>query len=107
LFERVTIERMTNDAETVPREIVIEAGELIAELRAFGWVVSASQFDAGSFGNWFVDLQRGSRTLRLVKDRSQFMLAGPPTQAMRDAGLWRAFDSFEKFSVAIRNWGLH
>jgi hypothetical protein len=60
--------------------------------------------DAGSFGNWFVDLQRGSRTLRLVKDRSQFMLAGPPTQAMRDAGLWRAFDSFEKFSVAIRNW---
>jgi len=82
----------------------MEAGELIAELRAFGWVVSASQFDAGSFGNWFVDLQCGSRTLRLVKDRSQFMLAGPPTQAIRAAGLWRAFDSFEKFSVAIRNW---
>jgi hypothetical protein len=36
------IARIT-DAETVPREIVIEAGELIAELRAFGWVVSASQ----------------------------------------------------------------
>ena len=54
----------------------MEAGELIAELRAFGWIVSAPQFDAGSFGNWFVDLQRGSRTLRLVKDRSQFMLAG-------------------------------
>src|ERR1700756_3093785 len=89
---RVTIERMKGGA--VPSEIATEAGELISELRTVGWTVQTSQFDARLFGNWLVDLRRGGRTLRLVKDRSQFMVAGPPTQAMKDVGLWRAFDSF-------------
>ncbi len=101
---RVTIERMSSDE--VPSEIVTEAGELISELRSVGWTVQTAQFDARLFGNWFVDLRSGGRTLRLVKDRSQFMVAGPPTTAMKEAGLWQAFGSFEEFRDAIKKWAV-
>jgi hypothetical protein len=97
---------MTNDAETLPPEIVTEAGELISELRSAGWTVEGSQFDAKVFGNWFVDLRRASRTLRLVKDRSQFMVDGPSMQQKKDAGLWRGFGSFEEFHEAIKDFAV-
>lgn len=92
--------------EIIPREIVAEAGELISELRSGGWTVGEYQFDATVFGNWFLDLRRKGYTLRLVKDRSQFMLGGPPTQELRNAGLWQTFDSFEEFRGAIRRWAI-
>ncbi len=92
--------------EIIPREVAAEAGELISELRSGGWTVGDCQFDAKVFGNWFLDLQRRGFTLRLVKDRSQFMLGGPPTQELRKAGLLQTFDSFEEFRDAIRRWAI-
>jgi NDP-sugar pyrophosphorylase family protein len=92
--------------EMIPREIAAEAGELISELRSWGWTVGEYQLDARIFGNWFLDLRRSGHTLRLVKDRSQFMLSGPLTQELRNAGLWQAFDSFEEFRGAITRWAI-
>ena len=94
-----------NGAGMLPPEVATEAGELIDELRSVGWTIRQAQFDAKVFGNWIVDLQRGNRTLQLVKDRSQFMV-GPSTEEMKDAGLWRAFGSFEEFHAAIRNFAI-
>lgn len=96
--------RMEDGSETVPVEIAAEAGVLIDELRLAGWTVHESQFDAKFFGNWFVDLRCENRALRLLKDRSQFMVGGPPTQEIKDAGLWRAFESFEQFCNAVRKY---
>jgi hypothetical protein len=95
---------MNSRSEALPREIEAEARELISELGSAGWTVAASEYNGNAFGNWYVDLSRGSRTLRLVKDRSQYMIGGPPTQGMKDVGLWKAFDSFGEFRRLISEW---
>ncbi len=77
---------------------------MIAELHALGWTVSKSRHDAKSFGNWYVELHRDGDTPRLVKDRSQYMLGGPPTEAIRAAGVWQSFDDLEEFRRAILKW---
>jgi len=56
------------------------------------------------FGNWQVKLHRAGNLLELVKDRSQYMVGGPPTEAIKAAGLWRAFDDLEEFRSALVKW---
>lgn len=78
---------MNIQRDALLREIEAEAGELISELASAGWTVTASKYDGDLFGNWYVDLCRGSRALRLAKDRGQYLIDGPPTQEMKDVGL--------------------
>jgi hypothetical protein len=80
--------------------------DLLSDLLSAGWKITASVYDANFFGNWYVDLKRGNSTVRLVKDRSQYMIAGPPTEDLREAGLWTAFDSFEEFRRTFSAWAL-
>jgi hypothetical protein len=95
---------MVSASGNIPVEVETEAGELIAELHSAGWTVSTSRYDGKSFGNWYVDLRRADLTLRLVKDRSQYMVDGPPTNEIKAAGLYRAFDDLEEFRHAIVKW---
>ena len=95
---------MHSGNELVPVEVDAEAGELISELHSAGWTVSTSHYDANLFGNWYIDLCRAGRTIRLVKDRSQYMIAGPPTPEIEAAGLWKAFDNLADFHRELIEW---
>jgi hypothetical protein len=88
----------------LPVEVEKEAGLLLAELCAEGWQVFASEYDASAFGNWFVDLQRDGVVMRLVKDRSQYMVTGLPKKALKVAGLWRVFDSLNELQTTLARW---
>jgi hypothetical protein len=94
---------MGSESEDLPIELETEAGALISELRETGWTVSAFRYDAKSFGDWYVDLRCEDRMVRLVKDRSQYMIDGP-TEEIKAAGLWKAFNDFGEFRRAINNW---
>ena len=88
----------------MPVEVEKEAGPLLAELRAGGWQVSASEYDASAFGNWLITLQRDGVVMRLLKDRSQYMVDGLPTEELKAAGLWRAFNTLNEFQMAVTRW---
>lgn len=87
----------------LPIEIKTEAGDLIAKLEAAGWLAQAALYDPRSFGNWYVDLERAGRKIRLLKDRSQYMLQGPDRE-IKAAGLWKAFNGIDEFSLAVIEW---
>jgi hypothetical protein len=93
---------MGSESDDLPIEIETEAGALISELRETGWAVSAFCYDAKSFGDWYVDLRREDRMVRLVKDRSQYVIDGPIE--IKAAGLWQAFNNFGEFRRAINRW---
>jgi hypothetical protein len=56
--------------------------------------------EAGSMDSGLADFSDGSRTIRVIKDRSQWMLVGEQNQLER-AGLWRAFDDTQEFRDAL------
>lgn len=46
------------------------------------------------------DFSDGFRTIRVIKDRSQWMLKGVRDQ-LEPFGLWRAFDDTQEFRAAL------
>ena len=90
----------------VPVEVEKEAGPLLAELRAGGWQVSASEYDASAFGDWSVELRRDGVVMRLLKDRSQYMVTGLPNEVLKTAGLWQAFDSLNDLQTTVARWAI-
>jgi hypothetical protein len=88
----------------LPVEVEKEAAPILAELRAGGWQVSASEYDASAFGNWFVDLQRDGVVMRLLKDRSQYMVTGLSKEVLKAAGLWQAFDTLNELQTTLTRW---
>src|ERR1700733_7260303 len=88
----------------LPVEVEKEAGPLLAELRAGGWQVSASEYDASAFGNWLVDMQRDGVVMRLVKDRSQYLVPGARGEVVKAAGLGGAFDSLNELQTTVARW---
>ena len=99
--------RMTCDGGGLPVEIAKDAGALVSMLQADGWSVREFRYDAVIMGNWYVDLVREGCYLRLVRDRSQFMVSGPAIEELKRAGLWNAFDDSAKFYKAVANWALN
>jgi hypothetical protein len=97
---------MPSDHYELPIEIAKDADSLISTLRASGWILVEAHYDAKTMGNWYVDLTRGGLSLRLVKDRSQFFVSGPPAVELRSAGLWRAFDDFAEFQQSVVSWAI-
>lgn len=96
---------MPSERVNVPGEVEAEIGTLISKLRTAGWNVIAARYDLEVFGNWYVDLIRGVVMMRLVKDRSQYMILEPFPE-IKAAGLWRAFDDLEEFRAAVLNWAM-
>ena len=80
-----------------------EAGSLIEILRNAGWTVVDSQYSAQHFGNWLIDLTRDRRSIRLTRDRSQFIVDGP-VEELKSAGLFKAFDEWPEFQQAVIAW---
>jgi hypothetical protein len=91
---------MRDEGPVVSDQIKLEAGSLLDELRESGWTVSTSRYDRDVMGNWSVDLVRREEKIRLIKDRSQYLLDGP-RQELEAAGLWRVYDSFDEFSRSV------
>jgi hypothetical protein len=79
-------------------------GALVSQLQKAGWIISASRYDAATFGNWYVDLHRGDRTIRVAKDRSQYLLDGSHIEEIEAAGVLRTFDDLEGFRLAFSKW---
>ena len=95
---------MSDSGEDITVEIESEVGTLISQLHEAGWLVSASRYDAKTFGNWYVDLHRADHVIRIVRDRSRYLMDGSHIQEIKAAGLWRAFDDLEEFSRAVGKW---
>jgi hypothetical protein len=95
---------MPESGSKLPVKVEKEAGLLLAELRTAGWRVSASEYDASAFGNWSINLQRDGVMMRVLKDRSQYMVDGLPAEALKAAGLWRAFDSLDELRITVTQW---
>jgi hypothetical protein len=95
---------MTLGPDSLPIEIAKDAGSLISTLRAAGWILLEVRYDAKTMGNWYVDFARDEVFLRVVKDRSQFFVTGPPIEDLKVAGLRRVFDDFAALHQAIVNW---
>lgn len=101
---RVKMSVMLSGGDGLSVQVEAEVGGIISALNATEWVVSTSLYEAKSFGNWYVDLRRGEHTIRLVKDRSQYMIEGSEIQEIKSAGLWHAFDDLGEFNQAVTHW---
>jgi hypothetical protein len=95
---------MHDNEINLPAEIKSEAGELLSELKSAGWSVETALYDARSFGNWYIDLQRAGITIRLLKDRSQYLIQGSNLREIKSAGLWKAFNDLNEFRRAVVGW---
>jgi hypothetical protein len=93
-----------SDDGRLPGEVAKEIGALVSQLQAVGWTVSFAQYDPKMFGGWYVDLGRADQTIRLTKDRSQYILSGPSIKELQAAGLWKAFDDLDEFCRAAIHW---
>jgi hypothetical protein len=95
---------MPDGVKELPVEIRDEMEALISMLLGRGWSLVSIFYDAKCFGNWHIDLRNGGSTLRLVKDRSQYMIDGSELDELKAAGLFQAFDGLKEFRTAIINW---
>jgi len=83
-----------------------EAGQLIALLAAGGWQVHSSQYSSKFFGNWLILLRQGEDEIRLIKDRSFYMLDASGSQLQTSPSLapGSSYSSFPAFQDAICRW---
>ena len=86
----------------VPEQIQKDAGPLISKLIAGGWTLVDSRYSPESFGDWYVDLQNGTATFRIAKDRSQYAVHGTSTDELKSAGLWKAFNDWDEISRSLK-----
>ena len=85
--------------ENVRNEIGVELKPILAS----GFSVRESDYSEANFGNFYVDLLRGTDELRIVRDRGQYMVQGDEAELKR-VGLWRAFDSKVEFFIALTRY---
>jgi hypothetical protein len=83
---------LPDGVKELPVEVRDEMEGLVSALLERGWSLVGTSYDANCFGNWQIDLRNGESTLRLVKDRSQYMVDGSELDELKVAGLLRAFD---------------
>jgi hypothetical protein len=93
---------MTLDLNEVVRD---EIGENLNPVLAAGFKVIESDYSEADFGNFYVELLRGTDELRIVRDRGQYMVQGDEAELKR-AGLWRAFDSKMDFFSALTRYAI-
>ncbi len=80
-----------------------EIGDELKPILTAGFSVRASDYSEANFGNFYVDLLRGTDKLRIVRDRDQYMVQGDEAELKR-VGLWRAFDSKAEFFIALTRY---
>ena len=87
----------------LPEPVAVDLAELLPRFAALGCVPTRGEYDHASFGNYFVDFESPSRSFRITRDRSQYILGGDRA-GLEPAGLWRAFDSQVEFADAVVAW---
>ena len=85
------------------KDVRDEIGEELIPILATGFTVSASDYSETDFGNFYVDLLRGTDKLRIVRDRGQYMIHGDEAELKR-VGLGRAFSSKVEFFTALTQY---
>jgi len=85
------------------RVVEAEIGPELKRLAAHGFAIEDCRYDERCFGDFYVDLCRGDRLLRIIRDRSQYIVEGD-RESKEKAGLWRAFDSKHEFFAALFAW---
>jgi hypothetical protein len=97
---------MPEESVMIAAEINREVGTLISRLATAGWMVAGCRYDVKIFGDWYIDLRRADIEIRLVKDRSQYMVHKLRIEEAKTAGLWKAFDNLEEFKNAVLRWAI-
>lgn len=87
----------------LPVEIVQDLHILLDPLRSLGFIPTDGQYDSDVFGNYYASFLGPKGRLRIIRDRSQYMVEGDPALLER-AGLWRAFDDREEFAARLLFW---
>jgi len=80
-----------------------EIGDELKSILSAGFTVRESDYSEADFGNFYVDLLRGTDQLRIIRDRGQYMVQGDEVE-LRRAGLWKAFDSKVEFFGALTSY---
>jgi hypothetical protein len=84
----------------VPASIAEDIGPLLGQLLSIGFNVVQSEYWASDFGNYYVDLQRDPVTLRVTRDRNQYLIDAP-VERLKALGLFQVFNSREEFAEAV------
>jgi hypothetical protein len=91
----------------LPDQVGAAIGPLLDEAYELGLRVTDARYDEQADGNFYVDLSFSDSFVRLVRDRSQYLLTGPDDQ-LRALGLFRVLEKAEivpalqKFIVALQ-----
>ena len=85
-------------------EIRLEAGAILEVYEASGWKVSAFMYEASFTGDWFVDLSRGKKCIRLMKESELFTLRTLDDTEAESEDLGRSYDNFPAFREAATQW---
>ena len=90
----------------LPGEIRADIGTLLDHLAAAGFRPVGSRYEPASFGDYLVDFRGPTGSLRITRDRGQYMLEGDRGE-LESAGLWRAFDDRDEFTQRLTDWATH
>jgi hypothetical protein len=90
-------------AEELPEPVAVDLAELLPRLAAQGFHPSHCEYTPEAFGNYSVDFKAPTRSFRVIRDRSQYMLDGDQKE-LADPGLWRAFDDKKEFANVLLAW---
>ena len=80
----------------LPVEISDDIGEYVEKFRQAGYEIIEAKYSSKFFGNFYVDLKKDDRNIRITRDRSQYMVDGNPSE-LKESELWSAFDSKPEF----------
>src|SRR5262249_41944852 len=87
----------------IPEPIVEALGPLMQRLAALGYQPTSGRFDPDLFGNFLVGFENGTQRFELVRDRSQFMVEGEPSE-LEPFGLFQAFNSVAELEAPLLTW---
>ena len=80
-----------------------EISDLINDLEKCGYDLINYSDKPKAFDNFVVYFSNDKETLKIIRERSQFILAGNKEDLVLN-GLWKAFDSMAEFRKALIAW---
>jgi hypothetical protein len=90
-------------AEELAEPVAADLAELLPRLAERGFHPSHWEYTPEAFGNYLIDFKAPTRSFRVIRDRSQYILGGDQEE-LAAAGLWRAFDDKAEFANALLSW---
>ena len=76
---------------------------MITDLGKSGYLLINTSDKPKAFDNFVVYFSNDKETLKIIRDRQQFILAGNKEE-LESYGLWKAFDSMAEFRKALIAW---